>query len=104
MSKQKSYDAVFKLKAIEVAEKKCKEAMARKFKVDLKRIREWCKKKKEVNEFTKAKTSMRKHLLVLGSRGKKVNNKEMEDALFSRIADMQQQILCVSCNMKAKSW
>ena len=41
MSKRKSYDVSFKLKAVEYAEKKSKEAAAREMGVDSKRIREW---------------------------------------------------------------
>ena len=41
MSKRKSYCVSFKLKAVEMAEKKSKEAAAREFCVDLKRIREY---------------------------------------------------------------
>jgi len=103
MSKRKSYDAVFKLKAVEVAEKKCKEAAAREFKVDPKRIREWCKQKKELTEFTKAKKSRRK---CLTGGGRKANNEEMEEVLFSWIADMRGQNLRVSRKMirlKAKT-
>ena len=43
MSKRKSYDVKFKLKAIEYAEKNTKEVAARKMGVDGKRIREWCR-------------------------------------------------------------
>ena len=45
MSKRKSYDVSFKVKAVECAEKKSKEAAAREMGVDSKRIREWCKQK-----------------------------------------------------------
>jgi len=51
MPKQRSYTTTFKLKAIEVAEKKSKEAAARELKVDPKRIREWCMKKEELTFF-----------------------------------------------------
>ena len=45
MSKRKSYDVSFKLKAVECAEKKSKKAAAREMGVDSKRIHEWCKQK-----------------------------------------------------------
>lgn len=41
MSCQKSYDILFKLNVIEAAEKKSKEAAARQFRVDTKRVRQW---------------------------------------------------------------
>ena len=43
--KRCSYDLSFKLKAIESAEKTSKEAAARQFGVDARRIREWCGQK-----------------------------------------------------------
>ena len=43
--KRKSFDASFKLKAVETAEKKSKDAAARELGVDAKRIREWCSQK-----------------------------------------------------------
>ena len=43
MSKHKSDDVSFKLKAVECAEKKSKEAAVREMGVDCKRIHEWCK-------------------------------------------------------------
>ena len=45
MSKRKSYDVSFKLKAVEYAEKTTKKAAAREMGVGTKRIREWCKQK-----------------------------------------------------------
>ena len=45
MSKRKAYDVSFKLKAMECAEKKSKEAAAREMGVDNKMIREWCKQR-----------------------------------------------------------
>ena len=54
MLKHKSYSISFKLKAIETAEKKSKEAAAREFAVNPKRIREWCSQKDKL-------VAMRKH-------------------------------------------
>ena len=48
MSHHQSYDVLFKLKAIETAEKKSKEAAAREFRVDAKRVREWCQQKEQL--------------------------------------------------------
>jgi len=50
------------LKAIQVAEKKSKEAAARELKVNPKRIREWCNEKGGINFFSQTKKSTRKHL------------------------------------------
>ena len=41
------FDLSFKLRAIEVAQKKLKESASREFDVDPKRIREWCKNVKQ---------------------------------------------------------
>ena len=43
--KHRSYSLTTKLKAVELAERVSKESAARQFKVDSKRIREWCKQK-----------------------------------------------------------
>ena len=43
----KCYDVTFKLRAVAVAEAKSKEAAAREFKVDARRIREWCSQKEK---------------------------------------------------------
>ena len=88
MSKQKSYDTTFKLKAIGVAEKKSNGAAAREFKVDPKRIREWCNKGGIELVFLKTHKCKRKHLC--GGR-RRANNEEMEDALFSWIIDLRQR-------------
>ena len=49
MSACKSYDILFKLKAVETVEKKSKEAAAaREFRVDPRRIREWIHQKEKM--------------------------------------------------------
>ena len=60
MSKRKSYDVSFKLKAVECAEKKSKAAAAREMSVDNKRIREWCNQKETLASLKKKGTSSRK--------------------------------------------
>ena len=60
MSKRKSYDVSFKLKAVECAEKKSKLAAAREMGVDGKQIRQWCKQKAELAGLKKKGTSSRK--------------------------------------------
>ena len=47
--KRKNYDTSYKLKAIERAEQSSKEAAAREFGVDAKRIRVWCSQKNLIN-------------------------------------------------------
>ncbi len=59
--KHRSFDISFKLRAIELAEKNTKEAAAREFDVDSKRIREWCKQKAKLQEQAH-RTSKRKRL------------------------------------------
>ena len=44
----RNFDVTFKLCAIEVAEKTSKSNAAREFKVDVRRVREWCKQKEEL--------------------------------------------------------
>ena len=46
--KRKSFNISFKLKAVETAEKKLKEAAACEFGVDARRIQEWCGQKDEL--------------------------------------------------------
>ena len=46
--KRKSFDTPYKLKAVEYAEKSSKEAAARKFGVDVKRICVWCSQKEQL--------------------------------------------------------
>ena len=48
-TKRKAYTVTTKLQAVEVAEKTSKEAAARQFGVDPRRIREWCAQKDAVN-------------------------------------------------------
>ena len=44
----RSYDVAFKLKAIAAAEGGSKQATARQFKIDAKRVREWCSQKEKL--------------------------------------------------------
>ena len=53
MSKQKSYNVPFKLKAVECTEKKSKKATAREMGVDSRRIHEWCKQKQMLDSLKK---------------------------------------------------
>ena len=92
-SKRKSYDVSFKLKAVECAEKKSKEAAAREMGVDSKRIREWYKQKEVLASLKKKGTSSRKRQ---GGAGRKALDVDLEDALFSWIVALRGRNLRVS--------
>ena len=51
--RKRAYDATIKLQAVEVAEKSSKEGVARQFRVDPRRIREWCTQKEKLLELKK---------------------------------------------------
>ena len=71
-----------KLEAIAYAESNGKEAAARKFRVDAKRIREWCQKKAELE--TSANPRKRLH-----GGGRKPLSTELEDRVLEWIHDMR---------------
>ena len=80
--KRCSYDLSFKLKAIESAEKTSKEAAARQFGVDARRIRERCGQKTKLMALKeKPGNSKRKRL---DGGGRKAMDEDMEEAV-SRI-------------------
>jgi len=54
-SKKRSYDAAFKLKVVEYAEKSTNRGTGRKFNVDEKRIREWRKQKSSLESLPSKK-------------------------------------------------
>ena len=94
--KRKSYDASYKLKAVERAENSSKEASAREFGVDAKRIRVWCSQKDKLKATKKEKKATRKRL---DGAGRKPNDVEMEEELFEWIVDLRSRHLCVSRRM-----
>ena len=96
MSKRKSYDVSFKLKAVECAEKKSKLAAAREMGVDGKQIRQWCKQKAELAGLKKKGTSSRKRQR---GAGRKALDADLEDALFDWIVDLRSRNLRVSRKM-----
>ena len=99
----KNFHISFKLKAVEAAEKESKAAAAREFKVDLKRIREWCAQKKRLIEFKKAGKSKRKRMK---GAGRRPMDEDMEGTLFQWICKMREWNLCVSWKLikqKAKT-
>ena len=101
--KRKSYDASYKLKAVERAETPSKEAAARQFRVDSKRIRVWCSQKDQLKALKEEKKSTRKRL---DGAGRKPNDVQMEEELFEWIVDLHSCHLHVSrqtIRMQAKT-
>ena len=93
---RKSYDASYKLKAVERAENSSKEVAAREFGVDAKRIRVWCSQKDKLKATKKEKKATRKRL---DGAGRKPNDVEMEEELFEWIVDLRSRHLRVSRRM-----
>ena len=80
--KRHSYSISTKLEAIAHAESNSKEAAARKFRVDAKRIREWCQKKAE---FENAANPRKR----LNGGGRKPLSTEFEERVLEWIHDMR---------------
>ena len=100
---RKSYEVAFKLRAVAVAESKSKEAAAREFKVDAKRICEWCSQK---DQLTERKKNRRSHSKRLTGAGRKPLDEEMEEEIFDWIMYLRRNHLRVSRRMireKAKN-
>ena len=89
--RKKSYDISFKLKAVESAEKKSKEVAAREFGVDAKRFWKWCSQQDQLVAMKQSNKSKRSRL---AGGGRKVTDKDMEEALLSWIQDLH------SCNLQ----
>ena len=97
MSKRKhSYDVSLKLKAVAVAEKKSKEAAAREFSVDPRRIREWCSQKEKLAALQKDNKGKRKRL---DGGGRKALDEDMEEVLMDWILDLRGRNIRVSRKM-----
>ena len=94
--KRKNYDVFFKLKAIEQSEQSSKEAAAREFGVDAKRICVWYSQKDQLAAMKKKKKSTRKRL---DGAGRKPDNVEMEEELFEWIVELRSRHLGVSRRM-----
>ena len=100
---RKCYDVSFKLKAIAVAKEKSKEAAAREYKVDPKRIREWCSQEATLKMLKRKSNSSCKRLV---GAGRKPLDENMEDELFHWIAELRTRNVRVSRRMireKAKA-
>ena len=96
MSKRKLYNVSFKLKAVECAEKKSKEAAVREMGVDSKRINKWCKQKQMLASLKKKGASSRKWQCGAGRKALDVN---LEDALFSWILELSSRNIHMSRKM-----
>ena len=96
MSKRKCYDVSFKLEAIDCADKTSKQAAARKFGVDAKRLRVWCSQREELVALKKNGKSKKKRLT---GAGRKTLDPDMEEALFSWIIELRGRNLRVSRSM-----
>ena len=96
MSSRKSYDILFKLKAVETAEKKSKEAAAREFRVDPRRIREWVHQKEKMLALKKKGKSKRKRIY---GAGRKARDPEMEEEVFEWICEMRSRHVRVTRRM-----
>ena len=94
--KRKSYNASYKLKAVERAEQCTKEVAAREFGVDAKWIRVWCSQKAQLAAMKKDKKSRRKRL---DGAGRKPDNTEMEEELLEWIVELRSRHLRVSRRM-----
>ena len=79
--KKRSFDATFKLKVIEYAEKNSNRAAARKYDVDDKRVREWRKQKNSLMELPGKKRR-------LEGAGRKAAYPEMEEELLWEDAEV----------------
>ena len=53
MKRNKSYDILFKLAAVQMAERTSKSAAAKRYKVNTKQVREWCHQKEALTKMVK---------------------------------------------------
>ena len=86
----------FKLRVVSTAEAKSKEATAREFEVDSKRIHEWCSQKDKLLEMKNKGKSQTKRLQ--GGERKPLDE-SMEEELFGWIIDLRSHHLRVSRKM-----
>lgn len=98
MSGRKSYDVAFKLRAVTCAESNSKEKAAREFKVDPKRIREWCSNKEQLMVMELKKQGKTRSKRLRGA-GRKVFFESMEEELFDWVIDLRGRNVRVSRRM-----
>ena len=87
--KKNSYDMKTKLEAVEFAESNGKRAAARKFGVEVKRIREWCSKKAELTH--KAHTGDGQKRKRLDGGGRKPLSENLEDIILEWFNEMKEK-------------
>lgn len=87
--KKRSYEAGFKLRVVECAEKTTNRAAARSFGVDERRVREWRQKKADLEDLPKKKKR-------LEGGGRKAAHPEMEDEVVAWIEGCREKNFRVS--------
>ena len=93
---RKCYDVSFKLQAVEYAKAVSKEGAARKFKVDAKRIREWCKQESHLQVLKEQNGIKRKRL---EGAGRKLTSENLEQILLEWIENQRGNKIRVSRKM-----
>ena len=91
-----SFTISFKLHAVESAERTSKSRAAKKFNVDVRRVREWCKQKDQLLA-KKERGQLKKKQLDGG--GRKASYKDMEEILFDWVTELRSRNLYVSRRM-----
>ena len=91
-----SYDVAFKLKAIAAAEGGSKQAAARQFKVDAKRVREWCSQKEKLTAMKKRGKTRSKRLQ---GAGRKPLDSDLEEGLFDWVINLRSRNVRVNRKM-----
>ena len=94
--RKRSYDVAMKLQAVDVAETTSKEAAAKQFGVDSRRIREWCAQKEKLVVLKKLNGSKRRRL---DGGGRKAQDEDMEETLLSWIMELRGRNVRVSRKM-----
>ena len=82
---------------MELAERLSKEEAPRQFKMDLKRIREWCQQKDSLVEMNKRRDLCKQRRL--DRAGQKVQDKDMEETLLNWIIELHGRNVRVSRRM-----
>jgi len=95
--KRKSYTVAEKLAAITLAKRTSKKKAAREFKVDVKRIREWCKQEVALSAVTKTTKAMR-----LSGGGRPFKHELLDEKLVKWIQERRSNNLRVSRKMIQK--
>ena len=96
MAARRSYDVAFKLKAVAAAETSSKRAVSHQFKVDGKRLREWCAQKEKLKALKKKGKTRRKRLK---GAGRKPLDSDLEEDVFDWIINLRGRNVRVSRKM-----